>query len=140
MGARDLLQHLAGAGLSITADGGQLVIRPASRLTGDMRTALRAAKPELLALLQAEQDRTNVRRALLLRWGWPAIEAEGLADRLARRDRENEGGGADDRVSCTECTHYRPGRCRNHQRAGLSSPELGRDLASLLQRCPGKGA
>ena len=72
------------------------------------------------------------RRSRLIRWGWPEGEAEKLADRLARRDRE-----ADPRVSCTDCRHYRPGRCGNHRRAGLHSAELGRDLAALLQRCPG---
>lgn len=72
------------------------------------------------------------RRARLLRWGWPAQEAERLATRLARRDLEN-----DDRVSCGDCKHYRPGRCCNHRRAGLGSTELGRDLAAMLQRCSG---
>ena len=72
------------------------------------------------------------RRARLLRWGWAEPEAEKLADRLVRRDRE-----ADDRVSCIDCRHYRPGRCGNHKRAGLCMPDLGRDLAAMLQRCPG---
>lgn len=72
-------------------------------------------------------------RERLLRWGWPAPEAEAMAERLAWRDRE-----ADDRVSCAgDCAHYRPGRCGNHKRAGLHTAELGRDLAGLLQRCPG---
>ena len=51
MGAHDLLADLAGAGLSVTAEGDHLVIRPASRLTDPMRAALREAKLELLALL-----------------------------------------------------------------------------------------
>ncbi len=72
------------------------------------------------------------RRARLLRWGWTEPEAERLAERLVRRDREQ-----DERVSCTDCLHYRPGRCGNHQRAGLNVPDVGRDLAALLQQCPG---
>ena len=80
-----------------------------------------------------DTGRRLARRARLQRWGWPADEAEALADRLTRRDLT----GDDDRVSCTDCRHYRPGRCRNHRRAGLYSAELGRDLAGLLQRCPG---
>lgn len=51
MGARDLLDGLAEAGISVAVDGDKLVIRPASRLTDDIRAALRASKPELLALL-----------------------------------------------------------------------------------------
>ena len=72
------------------------------------------------------------RRARLMRWGWPEAEAEKLADRLVKRDRED-----DERVSCTDCRHYRPGRCGNHRRAGLNVPDVGRDLAAMLQRCPG---
>jgi hypothetical protein len=84
----------------------------------------------------ADMARFIDRRARLLRWGWPADDAEKLAERLTRRDRE-----ADPRVNCTDCMHYRPGRCGNHRRAGLQGAEVGRDLAALLQRCPGfKGA
>jgi hypothetical protein len=72
------------------------------------------------------------RRARLLRWGWSESDAEKLADRLSRRDREH-----DERVSCTDCRHYRPGRCGNHRRAGLNVADVGRDLAAMLQRCPG---
>ena len=53
MAARDLLADLASAGLSVTAEGDRLMIRPASRLTEPLRVALRQAKPELLALLSA---------------------------------------------------------------------------------------
>jgi citrate lyase beta subunit len=49
MGARDLLAELADLGVTVTADGDKLVIRPASKLTDDLRAALRAHKAELLA-------------------------------------------------------------------------------------------
>ncbi len=55
-----------------------------------------------------------------------------MADRLVIRDREQ-----DDRRTCLECATYRPGRCGNHRRALLNSPDLARDLAALLQHCPG---
>ena len=82
-------------------------------------------RPDPLALQQARRDR-------LLRWGWPAAEAAAMADRLTQRDRQH-----DERVSCTECQHYSPGRCGNHRRADLRTAEVGRELAGLLQRCPG---
>lgn len=146
MGARDLLADLNGAGLTVTAEGDRLVIRPASKLTDDMRAALRAAKPALLRLLAGgapaptipeawtgdDMDRFAARRDRLTRWGWPADAAEAMAERLTQRDRNS-----DDRVSCTECASYRPGRCSNYRRAGLHGPEVGGDLASMLQRCPG---
>jgi TubC N-terminal docking domain len=138
MGARELLKDLAGAGLSVITDGDWLLIRPASKLTDDLRSALRAAKPELLLLLGSERNspqeiRSARVRARLLRWGRTAIEADAMADRLARRDAVG-----DARVCCAgDCTHYRLGRCGNHAVAGLHSPDVGRDLAELLQCCPG---
>lgn len=72
------------------------------------------------------------RHARLLRWGWPEPEAVKLADRLARRDRER-----DDRVTCSDCLHYRPGRCDNHRQAALTAASIGKDWATLLQRCDG---
>ena len=97
-------------------------------------TCASVAPLDLAAVAWTDADiaRFLDRRARLLRWGWAELEAERLADRLVRRDRE-----ADERVSCTDCQHYRPGRCSNHKRAGLCAPDLGRDLAAMLQRCPG---
>lgn len=81
----------------------------------------------------ADIARFQARQRRLQRWGWPADQAEVLADRLTCRDVL----GNDDRVCCVDCRHYRPGRCGNHRHAGLLSAELGRDLAGRLQRCPG---
>ena len=168
MGARALLDDLHTAGLTITADGDRLVIWPASKLTDDMRTALRAAKSELLAelgarpakadpaalptspvrrwrLSQADADRCHAggwddaeivaftaRHVRLLAHGLTNGHADDLAERLTLRDRDG-----DDRLICTDCRHYRAGRCGNHRPAGLNGPEVGRDLATMLQRCPG---
>ena len=148
MGARELLADLSETGLIVTADGNRLVVRPASKLTEPIRSALRDAKPELLALLKGTRahehltavcwtddniERFQCRRDRLMRWGWAEPEAEALAERLVKRDREQD----DDRVSCADCRHYRPGRCGNHRHAGLRSPDVGRPLVALLQRCPG---
>jgi hypothetical protein len=86
----------------------------------------------MLAWSDDDIHRFNSRRARLLRWGWAEPQAEALAERLTLRDRNG-----DDRVNCIDCRHYRPGRCGNHWRAGLSTSEVGRDLAGLLQRCLG---
>lgn len=154
MGARELLAELAGAGVSVQAEGERLVIRPASKLTGAMRSALIEAKPEVLALLTASHPyrlasvqadaahaepwdeaacaRFAARVSLFLRRGIDATDADDLAERLHLRDLQG-----DERALCVECGHFRPGRCVNHRSAGLHSPDVGRDLAGLLQRCPG---
>jgi hypothetical protein len=66
--------------------------------------------------------------------GWDSAEA--VADRLVRRDREN-----DDRVICLECAHYTKRWCVNAKAAELSptksSTRIAIDLISLLQHCPG---
>lgn len=159
MGAADLLSNLAAAGFTVTAAGGQVVVRPGSRLNDDWRRAIRAAKPALLEALaasspasrgqrhglsQAEVDSSHAapwdnaaraqyaaRVARLLELGIDKPDAEGLAERLHRRDVEG-----DDRVLCLECASYRPGLCRIRRRAGLQCALVGRDLATLLQRCP----
>jgi len=80
----------------------------------------------------AEISRFQARAASLRRGGIGDDDADDLAERLTLRDRQQ-----DDRVMCLECSHYRPGRCCNHRSAGLPGSEVGRDLAALLQRCPG---
>ena len=89
---------------------------------------------DLLAVAWTDADIAAYldRRARLMRWGWSEPHAEKRSERLVKRDREQ-----DDRVSCTDCRHYRPGRCGNHRQAGLHGSEVGRDLAGLLQRCTG---
>jgi hypothetical protein len=65
-----------------------------------------------------------------MRWGWTQQQAEALAERLTLRDAD------DDRRTCVECSHCRPGLICDAYRAAGVDRELGRDLATLLQRCP----
>ncbi len=69
--------------------------------------------------------------------GLTPTDAEALADRLTRRDREG-----DDRRLCLECLHlHRGGRCGNWQRAGVAmtarDARLPGELLQRLQRCDG---
>ena len=94
-----------------------------------------AATPQDMAAVawtEADIARFVARRDRLMRWGWHEADAEALAERLVKRDRDG-----DVRVTCVECKHYRPGHCGNHRAAMLSSPDVGRELATLPQRCPG---
>lgn len=106
MGAADLLQHVRAAGFRLDVDGDKLVIRPASKLTDDLRVKLRAAKPELMALLSrpyrlsvADADAAHAepwdepavgrfvaRVSLFIRRGINATDADDLAERLHLRD------------------------------------------------------
>ena len=54
MGAADLLKHVCAAGFTLDLADGKLLVAPASMLTDELRAALRASKPEVLALLAAE--------------------------------------------------------------------------------------
>jgi hypothetical protein len=140
MGACELLADLMAAGLTVTANGDRLEVRPASGLTEGLRHAVRAAKPELLALVarRSDDDRTATRLARLQRWAWPADEAQALAARLRLRDLH-----ADHRHVCVECPHLigstaRGWRCGNH-RAAQVGRELPRELVGMFQDCPGFG-
>ena len=85
------------------------------------------------AMTGQEMSIFNKRENLFRFRGWDAAEA--VADRLVRRDREN-----DDRVVCLECVHYTKQWCANAKAAELSpsksSIQIPTDLISLLQRCP----
>ena len=118
--------------LAVSTKGGAFEIRAAPMLEGKAVDKLQAVDLSAVAWTEADIARFLDRRSRLLRWGWPESEAENLAERLVKSDRDN-----DDRVSCIDCKHYRPGRCGNHRRAGLHAPDVGRDLATMLQRCPG---
>ena len=52
MGARDLLDTLAGAGVSIRLDGGRLIVSPRALLTDDLRATLKINKAARIAVLQ----------------------------------------------------------------------------------------
>lgn len=57
--------------------------------------------------------------------------ARALADTLARRD-----AAGDHRRMCVECANFAVGYCARHRAAGLLRPDIGQDLATLLQTCP----
>lgn len=153
MGAPDLLRHLCGAGFTVAlAEGGGIRVAPSASLTDAHRQAIRDHRAELLSLLATWPDAESDR------WCWPHSEAmngaelelyakrvqqftrcgisadaaDAMADRLVIRDRDQ-----DDRRACLECAAHRPGRCGNYRAARLGANEVGREMAAMLQRCPG---
>lgn len=79
--------------------------------------------------------RFQARVQRVMRLGFDEQDTEDLAEQLHLRDVH-----ADYRHLCIECSHHRPGRCGNHKAAGLPDANVGRDLAVLLQGCPGFSA
>lgn len=157
MGARDLLTELDRNGFSVVSDADQIVVRPASRLTDPLRTALRASKVELLGLLNGTTPRPHAlsetelsvahalawdepackrfvdRAARLVRIGFHDSDADDLSERLHLRDVTG-----DDRFACVECRHYRHAvrdDCANPVAAGARV--RGPYVATMFQRCSG---
>jgi hypothetical protein len=118
--------------LAVPSEGGACEVQAPPIAGGFLAEKFEALELDAVAWTDADIARYLDRRGRLLRWGWSEGEADTLADRLVRRHRE-----ADPRVSCVECMHFRLWRCGNHLRAGLQAPDVGRDLAELLQRCSG---
>jgi hypothetical protein len=148
--------HAAGLTLTATPDC-RVKVMPADRLTGELANLIRANKPALLDWLrQAANDSADPdrwcwpndpspdaamnaseieilasRTQFFMRRGLDLRQAEKLADKLTRRDREG-----DDRRACIECqrlTHTR--NCTAWQQAGVGGPVVG-DLLTMPQRCP----
>ena len=102
----------------------------------------RWAWPHSDALNTGETELFNRRAALFARRGAGDAQAEAKADRLVRRDREE-----DDRHICHECRHLRGGlpglSCGNGRVAGfpiLTGTGLAGDFTAMLQRCTGFAA
>ena len=103
----------------------------------------RWAWPHSDAWNTGEIELFNRRAALFVRRGANDVQAEALADRLVRRDREE-----DDRHLCHECRHLRGGLpgwiCGNGAAAGIAVSGWGAglpaQLVAQLQRCPGFAA
>jgi hypothetical protein len=144
MGARDLLEVLAGAGLSVSVDGGNLVIRPRELLSDELRVSVRAHKTGLVALLkpaganedasvgQSQAADAHLRRVRMM--GLDRVAAEEVFGRLKAREID-----ADDRRLCVECLHFaeRGRLCRHPHLVAIQAPrELGQ-MALQPQRCAG---
>lgn len=92
MGAFDILHHLRERGLTVEpGEPGRLIVRPASKLTDDLRERIRAHKAELIDLLAADKAAAPAR----------PLQA--------------------DATSCATCTHRTAARtCGDPEAAGLA--------------------
>ena len=102
---------------------------------GPALDADRRCWPHTSAMNAQEIDTFTARLGRFTDKGMSHAEAEALADKLVRRDRE-----ADDRRHCVECAHLQSAgrwRCGNWRQAEVARDGLARKLAQSLQRCPG---
>ena len=115
---------------------------PVSATTAPAPDPDRWAWPHSDAWNTGEIELFNRRAALFARRGAGDVQAEAMAERLVRRDREE-----DDRHICHECRHLRGGlpglSCGNGRAAGfpiLTGMGLAGDFTAMLQRCTGFAA
>ncbi len=144
MGAPDprhLLAEAERAGLTLTPDGDRLVIEPKSRLTDELRARLRAVKPELLALLQADATRSDRRTPSETHARWrvhlPAGETEVTCAPPACRAEvlRDYPGAIDAAPAATALAHRRPARAEAERLVDRARRELGwgdADVADFL--------
>jgi hypothetical protein len=80
-----------------------------------------------------EPDPQDLAHVRLIGMGLDDPEAAKLAEWMVLRQEHGE-----DQIVCYECKHFRPNRkrCGNHIKAEMPQ-ELGTDLATKPQRCPG---
>lgn len=96
--------------------------------------------PHSSAMNTFEIDMFVQRACRFAGWGLSPADAEGLADRLVSRDRDDDG-----RRVCFECRHFRTAvgwRCTNRRLVGggflvRTDGGLDGDLAQTLHRCNG---
>jgi hypothetical protein len=152
-----VIDTINAAGLRVApASGGMIMVAPLRRLTDELRALIVAHKAELVDWLEAANEPDPDR------WCWPhssamntpeiatfgarvvrfmvrglsAPEAERLADRLVKNDRDQDG-----LHCCLECANLRgtgphAWRCATWGDAGIGAAALGRDLAITPQLCP----
>jgi hypothetical protein len=56
MPALQILAQLRDAGLTVTRSGDKIIVAPKERITEELRTAIREAKPQLLTALESTAD------------------------------------------------------------------------------------
>lgn len=93
------------------------------------------AAPEPFQKSAPGNDTFTARLVLFTARGLSLAEAEAMAARLERRDREG-----DERRLCLECRYLSGGpdarRCSQWRTLGLASAAIPADLATIPQRCP----
>jgi len=99
-------------------------------ITGDAAAQTASRKPQTARRAVSTGDAAAHR---MQAWAWPPDLVQATLARLRARAAD------DDRRLCVECRAYDPrrGRCTTHRRADLYAADVGRDLATTLQRCRG---
>lgn len=131
-----VLERCAADGVTVSVDGGKLVINGQPAALDKWRPVLRSLKAELLGLLAGDLVLVEQRTAYFIKQSVKPAAARALALRLKVRDAQH-----DERRLCLECSHLfdmtRAHRCAQWRQAGQGGPQLPREVPTLLQRCKG---
>lgn len=86
MSALPILEQLRSAGLTVTRVGDKIIVAPKKRITDELRSVIREAKPMLLKALTPDLE-TRI-RLMARRWGYSPEE---LAEALAGAQSDPQG-------------------------------------------------
>lgn len=136
MNLESMLDQCMAEGVSISLEGGKLVITGQQAALDEWRPLLRSLRSELLEMMVRSAVIAQQRTTAFLARGVDSMTAHALSLRLKTRDSEH-----DERSLCLECNHLAGTpdlrRCAQWKHAGLGSPQIPRDLPFILQRCKG---
>ena len=156
MGAPDLIGHLKGMGLTLTAAGDRLLVEPREAITDEIRQLIRENKAQILAALNPttgnaeldglidivgrHYDTPEDEYQLIRETAAGAIQGALLSFRAmaTRHLLFDDEPIPDDRILCRDCSNLtRSGQCLAAQRGTIDAHRGYQPVKNVLHRCHG---
>lgn len=132
MGAPDILQHLAAAGVKLTRNGANLVAAPRSAVTPDVLQLIQQHKPRLLEALPDPNEELRALVDVVASFHNFTAEQRTEAYEIARADQAaamecfrvqaakipKAKPSSDDRITCDQCAHLVGRKCARWKELG----------------------
>lgn len=153
MGAPDLIVHLEGMGLRLTAAGDRLLVEPKQAITEETRQLIRENKAAILSALSPTTGNAELdgliatlagefqcpedERRLMIEAARGDLDGALLSFRLmARRSQEPNNFSEDDRITCDACVNLVRGRCQAAAQGLMEDTYPGYSpVPDILRRC-----